>query len=196
MNGMTGRCAASIILCASTLLLTACDHNTRTIRAYGECNGKMGGGGECKVGAEIKWERDGKKSFLAQLSDALPDAASLQLDTHGSSIPYPNSGLVTLQVKSASTGAVIAAQQFQWTKTGTVIRLANPDSANTWLYANMGSGDMLSYDLVPFRSNYRPGPQTIAGQVKYEGNTQASYIVEFSAGNCGNHNSNQPCPIQ
>lgn len=60
----------------------------------------------------------------------------------------------------------------------------------------MGSDDMLSYDLVPFRSNYRPGPQTLAGQVKYEGNTQASYIVAFSAGNCGNHNSNQPCPIQ
>jgi hypothetical protein len=144
----------------------------------------------------MKWERDGKKNFLAQLANALPDAASFQLDTAGSTIPYPSSGFVTLQVKNSATGVLVAAQRFQWAKTGTVIKIANADSANTWLYANMGSGDSLSYDLDPFRSNYRPGPQTIAGQVQYEGTTQASYLVNFRGGNCSINNTNQPCPIQ
>lgn len=197
MSVKSGRRAVAIMVVgASVLFLPGCNLHVKSVRAYGECSGKSGAGGECKAGAEVIWEGGGKRNFLAQLVNALPDAASFQLDTSGSTIPYPSSGSVTLQVKNSASGAIVAAQQFQWVKTGTVIKLANADSANNWLYANMGEGDALSYDLVPFRSRYGAGPQVIAGQAKYEGATQASYTVQFSGGSCSIHNTNQPCPIQ
>lgn len=103
---------------------------------------------------EVIWEGDGggKKSIYNSLLSSLsvlPDAAMFELDTSGSTIPYPATGNAVLRVKNVATGAISASQTFSWVRTGTVIRVADPNAVNAWIYANVGNGDALSYDLLP-----------------------------------------------
>ena len=188
--------AASTIALGSALLFTGC--HLQSVRAYGECSGKQAGGGECKAGMEVIWEGDGggKKSIYNSLLSSLsvlPDAATFELDTSGSTIPYPATGNAVLRVKNVATGAISASQTFSWVRTGTVIRVADPNVVNAWIYANVGNGDALSYDLLPFHSAYGNGPQVIAGQAKQEGITKASYYLEFEGRDCVNHPSPHLC---
>lgn len=188
--------ALSAIALGTAFILSGCA--MKTMKAYGECSGKQTGGGECKIGMEVIWEGDGggKKSIynsLLSTLDVLPDAASFELDTSGSTIPYPSNGSVVLRVKNSSTGAISASQTFAWIRTGTVIRVADPAAVNAWIYSNVGSGDSLSYDLAPFHSAYGNGLQVIAGQAKQEGITKASYYLEFEGRECVNHPSPHLC---
>lgn len=188
--------ALSAMALSSALILSGCA--MKSVRAYGECSGTQAGGGECKAGVEVIWEGggDGKKSLynsLLSTLDVLPDAATFELDTSGSTIPYPSAGSAVLRVKNSATGAISASQTFSWVRTGTVIRVADPNAVNAWIYANVGNGDSLSYDLVPFDSAYGSGLQVIAGQAKQEGVTKASYYLEFEGRDCVNHPSPHLC---
>ncbi|WP_369040061.1 hypothetical protein [Stenotrophomonas maltophilia] len=186
----------SAIALSTAMMLSGC--NAKMIKAYGECSGKQSGGGECKVGMEVIWESDGggKKSIYNSLISSLssiPDAATFELDTSGSTIPYPATGSVVLRVKNSSTGVISASQTFAWVRTGTLIRAADPSAVNAWIYSNVGNGDSMSYDLVPFHSSYGDGLQVIAGQAKQEGVTKASYYLEFAGRDCVNHPSPHLC---
>lgn len=192
----------SIIAATSIISLSSCAHFT-SARVYGECNNKFGGGGECKVGAEAKWESgggNGKESIIASILSTMnitPDAGSYELDTSGSTIPYPSSGTFVVSLKNSSTDVVQAAKVFAWVKTGSVIRASDPDAINDWAYANAGTADAISYELLPFASNYGSGQQTIAGQSKYEGSTQATFSANFDGGSdCIRHPSPHLCMQQ
>jgi len=147
------------------------------------------------------WEgdRSGKMMSIFSLLQGLavvPDAAQFELDTTGSTIPYPADGWVTLRLVDTSSGAVRSTGRFKWRRAGAIIKLSAPDAVNSWVYSSTGGGDSLTYEFDAFTSNYSSGPQTIAGKAKYEGATHASYTTTFSSGGCGTHNSPQPCPIE
>ena len=179
------------LLAVLMLSTSGCSLKLTKLRAYSECTNGRAGGGECKTGAEAVWERDpggGKKgfgsilTFAAQTMGALPDAAGFELDTAGSTIPYPAAGSFVVSLTDTSTGQVQAARSFPWIRIGTVIRAQNADAVNDWAYANAGTADKISYDVVPFRSNYGGGAQGIAGSAKYEGSVQATSSVHFDGG--------------
>lgn len=148
-----------------------------------------GGGGSCKVGAEAVWES--KKGFLADiLSKTIlaPDAGSYQLDVSGSTIPYPSNGTMVVTLKNSASGNVVAAQTFQWTRTGSVISASHPDSINNWAYSYAGAADSISYELSQFRSAYGSGLQTIAASSYYESTRGAGFTATFLGGSgCERH---------
>lgn len=181
--------AAPILALGLVSLLGGCA-SFKYARVYGECTNKIGGGGECKVGAEARWEGGGQQQqkFVANLLSAMsiaPDAASYTLDVAGSTIPYPTTGTLIVVLKDSTTGSVQAAQSFAWVRAGTIIRAADPDAVNNWAYANAGTADTISYELTRFNSSYGSGQQVIAGNSKYDGATQTTYSVVFDGGrNC------------
>lgn len=190
------RCTKVItpIVLAVALSSTGCAVTFTKARVYGECSNRAGGGGECKVGAEATWERGGPM-FVAALEalNITADAQNYELDTAGSTIPYPAQGDFLVTLSSSATGAVQAARTFRWIKTGTVLRAEDPNSINEWAYANSGNSDKITYEVVRFRSNYASGQQVIAGQSKYEGSTQATYSVVFDGTSCPRIPTPTPC---
>jgi len=192
---MTGQLVRSGVLFAVIIGgLTGCPKFTKmTVR--GECTAASAGG-NCKVSAEATWESRQKLlgSLLAAM-DFVPDAGSYQLDTVGSTVPYPNRGTLVVSLTDSTTGEVQAAQTFSWIRTGTVLKAESPDAINEWAYANAGSADKISYSLTPFRSSYGAGRQVIAGQSKYEGSTYAEYSVTFEGRNCPIHPVTQLCML-
>lgn len=172
--------------------LTGCPKFTKmTMR--GECTSAPAGG-NCKVSAEATWESRQKMigSMLAAL-ELVPDAGSYELDTAGSTVPYPSRGGLVVTLTDSTTGAVQAARNFSWIKIGTAIRAEDPDAINAWAYTHAGSADRIAYSLVPFRSSYGAGQQVIAGHSKYEGVTHAEYSVSFEARDCAVHPVTQLC---
>ncbi|QKD87750.1 hypothetical protein WCN79_06070 [Xanthomonas axonopodis pv. vasculorum] len=121
------------------------------------------------------------------------DAQNYELDTTGSTIPYPDQGDFVVTLSNSSTGVVQAARTFRWIKVGTVLKAEDPNSINEWAYANSGSSDKITYEVVRFHSNYSSGQQVIAGQSKYEGTTQATYSVGFDGTPCPRILTPTPC---
>ncbi|WP_152249585.1 hypothetical protein [Xanthomonas maliensis] len=153
-----------------------------------------GWGGECKVGAEATWERGGPMMAMAMdVMNIVADAQSYELDTSGSTIPYPSRGDFVVTLSNSATGAVQASRVFSWVKVGTLLKAQDPNAINDWAYANSSSADKITYDVVRFRSNYAAGPQVIAGQSKYEGSTQATYSVAFDGTSCPRVPTPTPC---
>lgn len=181
------RIIALSALIPATLALSGCE-TFRSARMYGECNNKIGGGGECKVGFEVKWEKGGggtPQSLLRMAlssSDTLPDAAQYSLDVSGSTVPYPSSGWMTVYLKDSAKGYVVASADFAWSRSGNLIRAKDPDAINAWAYANAGTADTVAYELHKFTSSYGPGMQTIAGASSYEGVRITSYQTNFYGG--------------
>lgn len=188
-NGLIVSLAVSL-----ATLSTGCAATFTKARVYGECSNRAGGGGECKVGAEATWEKSGPM-FAAALEamNISADAQSYELDTSGSTIPYPAQGDFVVSLSDSATGTVQAARTFRWIKVGTVLKAEDPNSINEWAYANSGSSDKITYEVVKFRSSYSSGQQVIAGQSRYEGNTQATYSVAFDGTSCPRIPTPTPC---
>lgn len=181
-----------VLLATVVVGTSGCGLQLTKVRMYGECTNRIGGGGECKSGAEAVWEpRDNKLRIFAisavQAMGILPDAGAYELDTAGSTIPYPATGTFVVTLTDTSTGQVQAAASFPWVKVGTILKAQNPTAINDWAYANAGTADKVSYEIVPFRSNYGGGQQIIAGQAKYEGSTQSTFSVAFDGGSACNN---------
>ncbi|MFL8004690.1 hypothetical protein Q5N24_005505, partial [Xanthomonas vasicola] len=182
------------VLIAVSVCSTGCSVNFTKVRAYGECSNRAGGGGECKVGAEATWERGGPMMAMAMdVMNIVADAQSYELDTSGSTIPYPSRGDFVVTLSNSATGAVQASRVFSWVKVGTLLKAEDPNAINDWAYANSSNADKITYDVVRFRSNYAAGPQVIAGQSKYEGSTQATYSVAFDGTSCPRVPTPTPC---
>ena len=179
----------SIGLSLISIGTAGCATYNTSVRAYGECSAKAGGGGECKAGAEVKWEKKaggggggggGKENIINALAraalDLTADAAQFQIDTSGSTIPYPSTGAVSVMLVRSSDNVVVAAQSFAYVKSGTIIRLADPDAVNSWAYANAGDADSIRYETASFTSAFQ-GQKTMAVATKYEGQSLASFTA-------------------
>ncbi|MDY4341030.1 hypothetical protein NG829_18900 [Xanthomonas sacchari] len=198
----------SIGLSLISIGTAGCASYNTSVRAYGECSAKTGGGGECKAGAEIKWEKKGggggggggKESImlaaLAAALDSTADAAQFQIDTTGSTIPYPANGMVNVLLVRSSDNSVVATHTFPYVKSGAVIRLADPDSVNSWAYSNAGDADSVRYETVPFTSMFQ-GEKKMAVATKYEGQSVASFTATvYGNPPCTRYPSPTQCPPQ
>lgn len=156
----------------------------KEVKATGECTTKSSGGGECKASVEATWEpADNQlRSVLANV-DVVPDAAQFEIDTTGSSIPYPASGLVNITLTDTNSQVVQASKNFTWVRVGAVLKLQSPNAVNTWAIQNAGSANKMDYRLLPFASNYGENLQIIAIKAKYENETLASFASTFD-GSC------------
>ncbi|MDG2523803.1 hypothetical protein P6166_00315 [Stenotrophomonas sp. HITSZ_GD] len=148
----------------------------------------------------MKWEKGdggGKNplriaDFAAYALDATPDAALWEMDTAGSQIPYPATGTVSVMLMRSADNVVVAAQTFSYVKSGTIVRLADPDAVNNWAYANAGDADSIKYETAPFVSMFQ-GEKTTSIAAKYASEQQAS----FSATVYGNPRcTTYPSPYQ
>lgn len=165
-------------------LSASCEENKKC-RMEGRIGGKIGGG-----------ERDGlpwfERILLASTSE-VPDAAQFEIDVSGSSIAFPANGSVTLLLFDGRQGATIAARQFQWHRTGTILRLVDPDGANAWAAAASGPATELRYDFATFDVSAAPGPNTIAAASRYGGATKAASVSDFQV--CTKYPSPYQCGL-
>lgn len=123
----------------------------------------------------------------------VPDAARFEIDVSGSSVAFPANGSVTLQLFDPQQGVTIASRQFQWHRTGNILRLVDPDGANTWAAAESGPATELRYDLATFDVGAAPGPNTIAAASRYGGATKAASVSDFQV--CTKYPSPYQCGL-
>lgn len=165
--------------------LSASCEESKKCRIEGRIGGKIGGG-----------ERDGLRWFdrimLASAAE-VPDAARFEIDVSGSSVAFPANGSVTLQLFDPQQGVTIASRQFQWHRTGNILRLVDPDGANTWAAAESGPATELRYDLATFDVGAAPGPNTIAAASRYGGATKAASVSDFQV--CTKYPSPYQCGL-
>lgn len=131
---------------------------------------------------------------LFALSDVVPDAAQFTLDTAGSTIPYPSTGSVNVILTDSRTGVIQGAKVFPWVRSGSVIRLQNPDAVNSWAMQHAGTANQLDYKLLPFASSCGPGLQTLSLTAKNEDVTLASVTKTFQ-GPCTRYPSPYQCQL-
>lgn len=165
--------------------LSASCEETKKCRIEGRIGGKIGGG-----------ERDGLLWFeriLLASSTQIPDAAQFEIDVSGSSVAFPAQGSVTLLLSDGRQGVTIAARQFQWHRTGNILRLVDPDGANAWAATVGGPATELRYDLAAFDVGAVPGPNTIAAASRYDGATKAASVSDFNV--CTKYPSPYQCGL-
>lgn len=165
--------------------LSASCEETKKCRIEGRIGGKIGGG-----------ERNGLPWFeriLQASTSEVPDAPQFEIDVSGSSIAFPANGSVTLLLFDGRQGSTIAAKQFQWHRTGTLLRLVDPDGANAWAAAAAGPATELRYDLATFDVGAAPGPNTIAAASRYRGATKAASVSDFQV--CTKYPSPYQCGL-
>lgn len=173
------------------------------------CEGTWKAGAECSSGGgcSVKGEVGGTFAFsedkvpLAQrmmMSSSIPDAAAFEIDVSGSSVGVPSSGWVTLQLVERRSGLVQAARQFRWVRSGSVIRVAEPDVVNSWAAQSGGVADTLKYDLHQFQAHGGSGTNVLKVSSKYEGQVKASATASWSGGRPGDGGcgSGAVCQIQ
>lgn len=189
---MTIRIGMGLLALASTLL-SGCASMDWSFRGRVECNNR----GECKIVGEVEGkpkpqEKRGaspqQDDIAAQTQSDLIDTASFEIDVQGSSVGIPMSGLVTLELKDASAGVVIAANTFQWHRTGSSIRLSNPVAVNQWLASVGGSADAVTASLHPFQTFGGQGMNLLQASFRYGGIQVASSSAGwYSSGGCVTH---------
>lgn len=121
-------------------------------------------------------------SKILSMGDFVLDAQAYEMDTAGSTIPYPTTGTGVVVLKRANN-TIVAAQTFAWRRTGTVIKFANPDAVNNWAYANAGDATTFTFETNPFSANFT-GTRVMSVKSKYEGEQTATFTAHVQS-NCG-----------
>lgn len=161
----------------SILVMAACTANWKVsascdtdkkCQAGGEISGTLGGGGGSP---------QLRSSML--MATTIPDAAQFYIDTTGSTVAYPATGTVTISLINSSTKSVQAAKLFAWTRSGSIIRLTDPNAVNAWASVNGGSADKMTYQMTRFQADYGIGDQQIKVTSVYEGTATASATSSF-----------------
>lgn len=175
---MRSKLISAIALSAISLSLSGCA-STGTWEVNGKCSG-LPRSPNCEIGGKIggTWGGSGNKlTTLAQkmaIAADVADAAQFSIDVSGSTILYPATGIVTLTLKNTASGTTLATTDFDWTRSGSIIKLTDPDAVNNWALASGGSANELSYKIKPFPMSSGYGQQVISVQSTYEGNVTAS----------------------
>lgn len=149
---------------------------------------------ECKSGCGVKgtvrgeWEMlrnlPGGDRLLA-LADTF-DAALWVMDVSQSNVTMPATGSVTIKLVNTATGAVRASATFPWTRTGNLVKLANPNAVNTWAAQNGGDADTLTYELAQFQTSQSTGTNTLAVAQKYNGDLLSAASTTWTGQVCPN----------
>lgn len=188
---------AALLVLPLCLMTTSCA-SLKHVTGKAGCTTKMGGGGECSVSVEARWEGGERRGsllyHLLSRTGVAPDSQGYVLDISDSTVPYPAHGQMEVIMSNAATGRVVASRRFDWVRSGNVIRARDPDEVNRWAYANAGDADTLGYELDPFVSSYGPGRQVIAGASSYEGQELNRFAVVFDGTpDCPGYPTVSPC---
>lgn len=147
---------------------------------------ERGAGEDCKIEGKVKGKTQKTGSLLetAFSGTLVPDAAQFAIDVGDTAARIPTTGLVTLRLADSETGAIRASQVTAWVRTGTEIKLANPDNVNAWAMNTGGSVDTLTYSVHPFAVTSSPGANTLTVHAEYEGVQRASASSTWESGGC------------
>ena len=166
-----------VALSVACLSLGGCATTSQgTWEISGKCSG-LPSKPSCEIGGKIggTWGGGGggNKKLVALAQQVLvaadvADAAQFSIDVSGSTITYPDSGIVTLMLKNRSTGVVRATKDFSWIRSGSILKLADPDSVNNWALSSGGDANEITYSLKRFQVNSGYGEQVISVASKYE----------------------------
>lgn len=179
----------TLLAAASLAGLTSCAGATWNVKIVckpdGDCHG------EGSIGGTIP-PRGNSAPLSERLlhSASVVDAADFELDVSGSSFSYPASGAVTLILTDRATNSIQAARQFGWVRTGTILRLADPDAVNDWAAAEGGTANDLTYKLAPVSARV-PGEHFASIKTRYDGVVRATATTTFTV--CTKHPSPYPC---
>lgn len=175
----------SVVMATTSVVCLSLGGCASTSQGTWEINGKCSGlpsNPSCEIGGKIggTWGGGGGTQQMVSLAQRVmvaadvADAAQFSIDVSGSTIAYPATGTVTLVLKNADTGIVRATQVFNWTRSGNLLKLSNPDAVNDWALANGGDANELTYKLNRFPMNSGYGEQLISVKSKYEDTVTAS----------------------
>jgi hypothetical protein len=165
-----------IVLIVSSVALAGCAANWK-VKAACDTTKK------CSIEGEIggTFPKSQSLSYAMLSTSDVSDAADFYIETSGSTIAYPATGTVTINLINSSTGAIRASKLFAWTRTGTVIKLTDPSAVNAWAAASGGDADSMKYRMTRFQSDYGIGNQTIAAASVYEGTVTATATSTFQS---------------
>lgn len=159
---------ALALVAAITLLATAC---SVTINATYKK-------GPWEIGGTIKNAQQLQRIFIGLDTQDI-DAAKFAIDTSGTSLSLPSTGVATLNLVSASTQAIRISKQFAWVRNGTTIVLQNPSAANSWLQTYALPDDSLTYSINNLPDTTVEGWNAIEVASAYDGTETARYEREF-----------------
>jgi hypothetical protein len=122
-----------------------------------------------------------QQKLAATFSSSLPDAASFTMDTSGSTILWPSSGVIVLTITQISTGSVVASSSFTYVKNGTVLSFANPSVVNQWLQSMNAdpSNFRLGYQLSSFSVIPQQGTNVVKVAALQDNTVQATSMSTF-----------------
>lgn len=155
----------------------------------------MADGGRGVQGGRPSFARRTMNSIILASTD-VPDAANFVVDVDGSTIAYPASGQALLTLRDEATGVVQATSTFAWYRTGTQIRLVDPDAVNNWTINSSGSATALEYDLMPFGIPATHTQETVVVSSVYEGQVTASSYEPFCNVDPNMQYEYDPCMLQ
>jgi hypothetical protein len=149
----------------------------------GKCNTQ----GVCEVSGTVTNQKSMSIPLLDRLlkSSGVADASQFKIDTTGTSVYTPSTGMVTVKLVDSSTGVLQAAATFPWVKSGSNIVLSNPDAVNAWALANGGTADSMEYELLPFAVQQTAGSNTLRVGAAYQGTTYAVSTTTWRGGGGG-----------
>lgn len=186
---MNKRVLCCTLLVGTVLLLSACAG--MSYRGKVRCDSEK----KCEIEGEDSGTFPKASSLATSLLESvrIADAASFQIDTAGSTVFIPWNGTVMLSLSRSSDGAVRASRTFAWKRTGTVIRLSDPNAVNAWAAAAGADADTLKYSLTRFQSDYGKGAQKISAASVYEGEVVATSMSAFESCAPLGMTTPQPC---
>ncbi|TCZ87749.1 hypothetical protein [Lysobacter sp. N42] len=150
-------------------------------------SGKCQSGRGCEVEGSIEGViKSSAKTLVARVYESAEtfDAASFSLDTGGSTLSVPSSGLVTINLVDTVSGATVTSATVPWRRNGTSIVLADPDSVNRWALAHGGSADSLTYKLHPFPAPSSYGELQVTSMYEGVANSSVTIVNTGSGGSC------------
>jgi hypothetical protein len=113
------------------------------------------------------------------------DASSFSLNTTGSSVAWPSTGVIVVAINNSTTGAVISEQSFNFNKVGALVEFANPASVDAWISASGApSTSNVTFAVQPFDVVATAGTNTVAVAAQIGGTTMSTSTVTFQGSAC------------
>lgn len=166
----------------SCLGLAGCRNET-SWSVEGSCNNKSNCSITGKIGGAFGGGGEPLPLYgcvLAAAATEIADAALFELDLGGSSFTYPSNGQVTLTLTDSASGAVTAARQFAWARSGNVLKLSDPNAVDSWASSEGGTTTEIGYTLGHVHVDALLGDNVISIISRYQGQQTAASVSFFN----------------
>ena len=159
----------------------------------------QGAGGGGVINAKLSGELfatgiGGTMASMVGINSAL-DSSQIAMDISDSSVSWPGSGTLALKIQNRTSNSILAAQSFQWVRTGGTMHRSEPGAVDSWLLssgANAGT-PKISYEFQNLTMPAQEGNNLLAVDVYYGSTPQATAAatIPYSGGG----RPNDPCVI-